>query len=67
MYWLYPCVCMLGGKFEVPFYVGVQVRGMLEEDHSEVVYDHDIHNRTRNLRCSKVFIHELVWILFRLY
>ena len=44
-----------GGQFDNPFDVGVQIRGILNDDHeAEMVYDGLIHNRTRVLHCSQV-------------
>ena len=46
---------MIGGQFDNPFDVGVQIRGILNDDHeAEMVYDGLIHNRTRVLHCSQV-------------
>ncbi len=48
---------IVGGVFEQPFKVGIQVRGLLEENKSDLVYSGSIHNRSRILRCSKVRFH----------
>ena len=46
-----------GGVFEQPFEVGIQIRGLLEENKSDLVYSASIHNRSRILRCGKVCTH----------
>ena len=43
-----------GGVFEQPFDVGIQIRGLLEENKSDLVYSGSVHNRSRILRCGKV-------------
>ncbi|XP_074663050.1 transmembrane protein 181-like isoform X2 [Tubulanus polymorphus] len=51
-----------GGAFSQPFEVGIRIRGMLEENKSQLVYTHEVHNRTRTLHCVKeckeqIFLH----------
>jgi len=41
-----------GGTFDFPFVVGVQVRGILEENKSDIIYKEGLHNRSRNLHCG---------------
>ncbi|ELU00224.1 hypothetical protein CAPTEDRAFT_100629 [Capitella teleta] len=47
-------------RFTFPFHVEVQVRGMLEEDQSEKVFEGGAHNRTRNLQCTSETCGQLI-------
>ncbi len=46
--------CIVDGQFSQPYTVGIQLRGTLDDNHSEAVFEASMHNRSRVLKCGEV-------------